>query len=814
MFTAAAVEITGFEDASREGAGVMSDRFEVLPAGASCEVSQESGIEATVSLSGNDGGYRTLSVDTGARTGEVTVEVSCSKSGHSSDTAEAVFTAWGDVEITGFDDRSRLNAGAMSGEFTVVPDYARCAERVFGTADVSWVSDSGTQRELSVTTLTDDGSATALVTCTAGGHRNDYAFASFRSYDRQVQITGLQDAIRTGAGTVADRFEVSPIWATCRLTAPSSGVSLSRISGAEHEISATLDPTDSVTAELTCNASTYADNEATATLAAEACTTALTLGPQSQTRRGAWSATASCVSSQRGNSQTPYYAKHYTFTLGTGADVTVTVAPATDEDPSPALYVLPAGSDEPQDSKEGEPDTYELPAGVNTIEVTTVQPRLTGTFTITFAQRGREDALTVTTPCPAGHIELNNHSCEPYPIPADLVVPTAEIPVSQRTFPVSRAALKGMVKAANDLLPQYACTAVPEDYRLTRNLLVALLVSISHHELYTVRDSPNTLMELSRHDHLNTRTDNPALYSLNDHETYQRAFWHPGVGLWQLDEINGHVNRKNHAERAHAETAANTAAEMLLKKYCAASADIYHDPDNPDPARTRRDAIDHLKKSLWRGTWVACSKKLEDGTRVAAKCYPTFESIISGDPFPQQESSDAWNGRLYLSVHELPKLNGGVESLTCRWSAAQYPGATFDCYMYDIENNAEGYWYDHCNIQQFGITCDQSKEGLLDHRDKAQHDELWDRSPLAYPFLSFTQESTKYVVFKHDDTSYRDEQGRKLDLIAAVPVGSDARRNTNKYPGPESQPYGWWRKSVLNEDDEVIEGDTVEVVGN
>ena len=75
------------------------------------------------------------------------------------------------------------------------------------------------------------------------------------------------------------------------------------------------------------------------------------------------------------------------------------------------------------------------------------------------------------------------------------------------------------------------------------------------------------------------------------------------------------------------------------------------------------------------------------------------------------------------------------------------------------------------------------------------------RSPLAFPFLSFTDESTKpatrYMVVKSDSTG---KAGYSIDIIAAVPSGRDARR-----VWPTSHANGWWHKNDVN-------GATVEIV--
>ena len=91
---------------------------------------------------------------------------------------------------------------------------------------------------------------------------------------------------------------------------------------------------------------------------------------------GTW--TSSCLSTQRGDTQTPYYAKSYTFTLDASATVTVTAA-STDH--TPVLHVLSTTGD-PQDHKEDAPDKFELAAGDYAVEVTTTTARATGIFTI------------------------------------------------------------------------------------------------------------------------------------------------------------------------------------------------------------------------------------------------------------------------------------------------------------------------------------------------------------------------------------------------------------------------------------------------
>jgi hypothetical protein len=87
------------------------------------------------------------------------------------------------------------------------------------------------------------------------------------------------------------------------------------------------------------------------------------------------------------------------------------------------------------------------------------------------------------------------------------------------------------------------------------------------------------------------------------------------------------------------------------------------------------------------------------------------------------------------------------------------------------------------------------------------------RSPLAFPFLSFseylpdfpesderkcTHDLKRFVVFRHEQTNYEiasaDGRTVDLDLIAAVPCGEDIRREAppTTDAGWDSG-TGWWR---------------------
>ena len=84
------VEIDGLDDVSGV-VGTLAGDFTVSPSSAACEPERVSGIAATLSISGAGTADRTLSV-AATGPGEVTVEVTCSRSGHNAATDTAIFT--------------------------------------------------------------------------------------------------------------------------------------------------------------------------------------------------------------------------------------------------------------------------------------------------------------------------------------------------------------------------------------------------------------------------------------------------------------------------------------------------------------------------------------------------------------------------------------------------------------------------------------------------------------------------------------------------------------------------------------------------
>ncbi len=121
---------------------------------------------------------------------------------------------------------------------------------------------------------------------------------------------------------------------------------------------------------------------------------------------------------------------------------------------------------------------------------------------------------------------------------------------------------------------------------------------------------------------------------------YHRAFWHPGIGLWQLDD--GGFAMGLGVERFHAVNAADSAAKMIADLYCNCT-----DPDSAQCA-----AI-----IFGPSTWVSCGS---DGSI----CWQTFQAIYNpnGPPLIADDySTDSLGG----SEYHVCTIAGAPERFHC-----------------------------------------------------------------------------------------------------------------------------------------------------
>lgn len=179
---------------------------------------------------------------------------------------------------------------------------------------------------------------------------------------------------------------------------------------------------------------------------------------------------------------------------------------------------------------------------------------------------------------------------------------------------------------------------------LNRNAFVAALLAPSWPETGASGSVPPSPMTLSRWD------NQAALYAFGNPGTaYRRAFWHPGVGLWQYDSA-GLGAPYTASQRADIRVMATAMAQTISARYCAADGSV---PDRLNAA--------------WR-PWHGCNDN---------RCLAIWIQIYNVD-----------TGALRNVSRDAGVTNtGGVQSRTCRGPGS---AGTFTCWRVD-PRRAEGY---------------------------------------------------------------------------------------------------------------------------
>ncbi|WP_419552527.1 hypothetical protein [Candidatus Poriferisodalis sp.] len=279
-----------------------------------------------------------------------------------------------------------------------------------------------------------------------------------------------------------------------------------------------------------------------------------------------------------------------------------------------------------------------------------------------------------------------------------------------------------------------------------------------------------SLMTLSRRDHewtpVGSGEDNTRLYSFNSLTAApSRAFWHPGVGMWQIDKFGSHD--LNHGQRADTAGGGERVAKTLLEQSCALSESDFE---------------------WWlEGTWGGCKPGDTDAERRAARS----QCLNSKNGLYMASWSTSSREDLYVRVTPENRFHtsrtGGVyPSLPCRLrDDAAIDNIEDGCYFYDTDN-PEGFAADH-----------EPKSG---HTSKGA-DEDWKAkdSPYAVPFVSFTNEfeDGRMVRFAVFPQSFMD--GHTSTLIKTVPAPSAAVRvysGTDLNPSWQTDTYNGWRVEV------------------
>ncbi|WP_419930399.1 fibronectin type III domain-containing protein [Candidatus Poriferisocius sp.] len=273
----------------------------------------------------------------------------------------------------------------------------------------------------------------------------------------------------------------------------------------------------------------------------------------------------------------------------------------------------------------------------------------------------------------------------------------------------TKGTVKGVLYAAGKAISDKGtCTAgMP-----STNKLAAIMLSIPIHELnaaFSSTSSP-TPMTLSRWDNLGrkiqthpgvtedkdkTESLNKRLYSHVTKQDYVRAFWNPGVGLWQLDPWDNSLTL-NHAERADTTKGGLVVASYLLNQYCT--------------------GINTLKSKL-NSIWHGCSKD-----NVPDRCYNTFTNEL-------YHNANNVDQLKVNSVDAFDEVDGGVRERTCRWATSSTEIA---CYLYDVE-----------------LT-----QGWMDKAELLGADSNFGRTPLSKAFLAFTDPNTRPNADRDTGTRY------------------------------------------------------------
>ena len=278
------------------------------------------------------------------------------------------------------------------------------------------------------------------------------------------------------------------------------------------------------------------------------------------------------------------------------------------------------------------------------------------------------------------------------------------------------------------------------------------MLSIGYHEISSGkagRAAPSP-MTLSRYDTFALRKDNRFNY-VNDADLYlktkaevekglrdeavwdepRRAYFHPGVGWWQLDDAGKGTSwlPLNHGQRAdtglglnakfdsrNPDSGGEVIASLHASTYCNAS------------SGSRGESIRWLQASQWGGCGYASWRMHRDDPMNHPDYTNDCYSITTpGLWVPYGSSRDDLNVTTSHNAGHY-STDGGVTERSCRWvrSAAEQsePTSEYGCYWYDT-TRPEG---DAGVSNPWGYSPEP-------------------RSPLAAPFVAFTQDSKRFTVF-------------------------------------------------------------------
>lgn len=284
-----------------------------------------------------------------------------------------------------------------------------------------------------------------------------------------------------------------------------------------------------------------------------------------------------------------------------------------------------------------------------------------------------------------------------------------------------------------------AASSVPRCAGLSAPGLVALMVSpvFKESSAATVPSTAPSPMTLSRYDEWNgTRNDetnrnaNYGLYAFRDPRTgWQRAYWHPGIGIWQYDSA-GVGAPFTAIERMDVRIVGVDVATGMARRYCNPQAAMGHAA--PFTAQERRDAA-------WAPWWGTSPKS-------CPKCQAEFAQMTARAPYfgnIRLVKGITSTGGAAKRVCSLPGPGGTREWVTC-WYVNPVPG---------VIQGATGW-------------ATVAPDGKLDPTVSP--------APLARPFYVVKRNGTEERYWLRADTGY------SIDIVAARTLGKNARPRTSQ----------------------------------
>lgn len=250
-------------------------------------------------------------------------------------------------------------------------------------------------------------------------------------------------------------------------------------------------------------------------------------------------------------------------------------------------------------------------------------------------------------------------------------------------------------------------------------------------------------MTLSRYDEWtsgvrNGNTNQNANYGLYENRDpytpYQRAYWHPGIGLWQYDSA-GVGAPFTAAERIDVRIVGENVVTEMLGRYCRSSGESAFDK----------------RRSAWSPWLQACTTS--DAKNNA--CEEEFQNMRSTNPS-------------FARVHPVAGVTatGGMVKRQCAIS-----GATHDCWYVD-PNRAEG-------TRSWQFT-PGGEPGPTTYP-----------APLSHPFYVVKRNGHEERHWLRDDTGY------PVDISARRQLGKNARPRNGTIPNEVGSGLAWSRSSDL-----------------